>query len=68
MGNEPIFGDMLDSTRGIIRVTKEKEETKQAAKKPSEYPIGWNNFMLTNVNPDSIRHYRESMKKDSIKK
>lgn len=67
MGNEPVFGDMLDSTKGIIRVTKEKEETKQAAKKPTEYPIGWNNFMLSNVNPDSIRHYRESMKKDSLK-
>lgn len=68
MGNEPIFGDMLDSTKGIIRVTKENEETKQAAKKPSEYPIGWNNFMLSNVNPDSIKHYRESMKKDTLKK
>lgn len=68
MGNEPIFGDMLDSSKGIIRVTKEKEETKQAAKKPAEYPIGWNNFMLSNVNPDSIRKYRESMKNDSLKK
>lgn len=67
MGNEPVFGDMLDSSKGIIRVTKEKEETKQAAKKPAEYPIGWNNFMLSNVNPDSIRKYRESMKKDSLK-
>lgn len=68
MGNEPVFGDMLDSTKGIIRVTKEKEETKQAAKKPSEYPIGWNNFMLSNVNPDSLKHYRESIKNDTLKK
>lgn len=68
MGNEPVFGDMLDSSKGIIRVTKEKEETKQAAKKPAEYPIGWNNFMLSNVNPDSIRKYRESIKNDSLKK
>jgi hypothetical protein len=68
MGNEPIFGDMLDSTKGIIRESKEKDATKQAAKKPSEYPIGWNSFMLSNVNPDSIKHYRESIKKDTLKK
>jgi hypothetical protein len=68
MGNEPVFGDMLDSSKGIIGTTKEKEETRKAAKERTDYPVGWNSFMLSNVNPDSIRKYRERMKADSTKK
>lgn len=67
MGNEPIFGDMIDSSKGIIRNTKEKDETKKAAKSQST-PIGWNDFMLGNVNPDSIRKHREKAKTDTLKK
>ena len=29
MGNEPVFGDMIDSSKGIVRETKEKESTKK---------------------------------------
>ena len=65
MGNEPIFGDMLDSSRGIIGRTKESTETKKAAQSKADVPIGWNQFMLKNVNVDSLRSYRA--KKDSIK-
>lgn len=65
MGNEPIFGDMLDSSKGIIGETKEKEETKKAAKAKKENPAGWNQFMLPNVNVDSIRKNRE--RRDSLK-
>jgi len=67
MGNEPIFGDMIDSSKGIIGNTKEKDETKKAAKSTST-PIGWNDFMLGNVNPDSIRKHREKAKNDTLKK
>jgi hypothetical protein len=67
MGNEPIFGDMLDSSRGVIGTTQEKEETKKAAKTQSNKNIGWDNIMFSNVNPDSIRKHRESMKKDTLK-
>jgi hypothetical protein len=65
MGNEPIFGDMLDSSKGIIGDTKEKEETKKAAKAKKNNPVGWDQFMLPNVNADSLRKYRE--KRDSLK-
>jgi outer membrane biosynthesis protein TonB len=65
MGNEPIFGDMLDSSKGIIGETKEKEETKKAAKAKKNNPAGWNQFMLPNVNVDSIRKNRE--RRDSLK-
>lgn len=65
MGNEPVFGDMLDSSRGIVGETREKEETKKAAKAKKDLPVGWDNFMLKNVNPDSIKKHRE--KRDSIK-
>jgi len=65
MGNEPVFGDMLDSSKGIIGGTKESDKTKKAAKTSSDVPVGWNTFMLKNVNVDSLRKYRE--KKDSIK-
>ncbi len=67
MGNEPIFGDMLDSSKGVIGNTQEKETTKKAAKTQSNKNIGWDNFMFSNVNPDSIRKHRESMKKDTLK-
>jgi hypothetical protein len=65
MGNEPIFGDMLDSSKGIIGETREKEETKKAAKAKKGTPVGWDKFMLPNVNADSLRKYRE--KRDSSK-
>lgn len=67
MGNEPVFGDMLDSSKGIIKETKETVETKEAAKKNKDLPVGWNSFMLSNVNPDSIKSYKERIKKDSTK-
>lgn len=66
MGNEPVFGDMLDSSKGIVGETREDAEKKEAAKKSREVPVGWNTFMLKNVNPDSIKNYRERLKKDSI--
>jgi hypothetical protein len=65
MGNEPIFGDMLDSSKGIVGETREKEETKKAAKAKKNTPVGWNNFMLPNVNADSLKKNRE--KRDSLK-
>jgi len=64
MGNEPIFGDMLDSSKGIIGETREKEETKKAAKASKNTPVGWNNI-LPNVNIDSLRKYRQQ--RDSVK-
>jgi hypothetical protein len=64
MGNEPIFGDMIDSSKGVIHETKEKEKTKKDAVKTSSTPIGWG---LLNQNIDSLRKQKEQMKKDSIK-
>jgi hypothetical protein len=64
MGNEPIFGDMIDSSKGVIHSTKEKESTKQAAKTKGTGGIGLNS--LFNLNLDSIKKYNESFKKDSI--
>lgn len=64
MGNEPVFGDMLDSSKGVIGETKEKEETRNSAK-AKKLPPGWNSFMTPNVNPDSIKKHRE--KRDSLK-
>jgi hypothetical protein len=65
MGNEPIFGDMLDSSKGIVGETREKEETKKAAKAKKNTPVGWDQFMLPNVNADSLRKYRE--RRDTLK-
>lgn len=65
MGNEPVFGDMLDSSRGIVNETKEKEETKKAAKAKKNTPVGWNQFMLPHVNADSLKKYRDQ--RDSLK-
>jgi hypothetical protein len=67
MGNEPVFGDMLDSSRGIVGETQETEETIKEAAKHKDLPAGWNTFMLTNLNPDSIKSNRARMKKDSLK-
>jgi hypothetical protein len=64
MGNEPVFGDMLDSSKGVVGETKEKEETKKAAKARRPTP-GWDNFMTPNVNPDSIKKHRAQ--RDSLK-
>ncbi len=62
MGNEPVFGDMLDSAKGIIGATKEKESTKKSAVIHSESPIGWNKF----INQDSLRLNNKSQS-DSLK-
>lgn len=64
MGNEPVFGDMIDSGKGITNKTKESEETKKSAQEKGLVPVGWDAYMLKNVNPDSIRKNRE--KKDTI--
>lgn len=64
MGNTPIFGDMIDSSKGVIHETKEKEGIKKAAVKTSGTPIGWG---LLNQNMDSLRKQQEKMKKDSVK-
>ncbi|MBA3971420.1 MAG: hypothetical protein H0X46_04635 [Bacteroidetes bacterium] len=63
MGNEPIFGDMIDSSKGIIRETKEKESTKKAAKAKGTSGIGLSGLM--NLNADSIKKQKEQMQKDS---
>ncbi|MEI6487319.1 MAG: hypothetical protein WCP52_00075 [Bacteroidota bacterium] len=62
MGNEPVFGDMLDSAKGIIGATKEKESTKKSAVIHSESHIGWNKF----INQDSLRLNNKSQS-DSLK-
>lgn len=67
MGNEPIFGDMIDSSKGIIHKTKEKESTKKAAvEKGSKSTVGLSN--LFNLNADSLRKQKEMMVKDTIQK
>lgn len=67
MGNEPIFGDMIDSSKGIIHKTKEKESTKKAAvEKGSKSTVGLSN--LFNLNADSLRKQKELMVKDTIQK
>ncbi|MCX6295149.1 MAG: hypothetical protein NTX97_03610 [Bacteroidetes bacterium] len=66
MGNEPIFGDMIDSSKGIIHKTKEKDSTKKAAKSKRSSNIGWNG--LFNLNADSIRKQKELMLKDTLQK
>lgn len=58
MGNEPVFGDMIDSGKGITNKTKESEETKKSAQEKGIVPVGWDAYMLQNVNPDSIRKNR----------
>lgn len=70
MGNEPVFGDMLDSSKGIVGKTKEKEEIKKAAKEQANTSTsgGWNTFLFSPVAPDSIRKNREKQQADSLKK
>jgi hypothetical protein len=65
MGNEPVFGDMIDSSKGIIHETKEKESTKKAAKSKGTGAIGLGSLLQLNL--DSLKKYNES-KKDSIPK
>ncbi|MGZ4035705.1 MAG: hypothetical protein ACXVP4_12635 [Bacteroidia bacterium] len=65
MGNTPIFGDMIDSSKGVIHETKEKETIKKAAKSKGNTPIGWD---LLNQNIDSLKKHNEQLKKDSINK
>jgi hypothetical protein len=67
MGNEPVFGDMLDSSKGIVGKTQEKEEIKKAAKEQTKTNTGWNTFLFSPVAPDSIRKNREKEKSDSLK-
>lgn len=64
MGNEPVFGDMLDSSKGIVGETKEKEEVKKAAKAKKETTIGWDRIMTPHMNIDSMRKVREQ--RDSL--
>lgn len=64
---EHVFGDSPDSTKGNIGEPKEGSGTKKDAVPETVYPVGWNKFALSNVNPDSIRKHREQMKKDTIK-
>lgn len=67
MGNEPIFGDMIDSSKGIVRETKEKESTKKAAvTKGTSGNVGLSG--LLNLNADSIRKQKEQLQKDSLPK
>jgi hypothetical protein len=66
MGNEPIFGDMIDSSKGIIRETKEKESTKKAAKSKGTSNIGLSGLMY--LNADSIKKQKELMQKDTLHK
>lgn len=66
-GNEPIFGDMLDSSKGIVGKTKEKEETKKAVKAQPDNSIGWNSFLMK-TNLDSLKKYHDQQQKDSLKK
>lgn len=66
-GNEPIFGDMLDSSKGIVGKTKEKEATKKAVKAQPDNSIGWNSFLMK-TNLDSLKKYHEQQQKDSLKK
>ena len=67
MGNEPIFGDMIDSSKGIVRETKEKESTKKAAvTKGTSSNVGFSG--LLNLNADSIRKQKEQLQKDSLPK
>jgi hypothetical protein len=63
MGNEPVFGDMLDSSKGIIGNTHEKEETKKAAK-AKKGNVSWDIF-TPHMNVDSMRKVREQ--RDSLK-
>lgn len=60
MGNEPIFGDMIDSTKGVIYETKEKNRTKKAAKSKSNTPIGWD---LLKQNVDSLKKVKSANEK-----
>lgn len=64
MGDDPIFGDMIDASKGIIGQTQEKDETKKAAT-TQKGPVAWDTFMTPHVNPDSLRKHRE--RKDSLK-
>jgi hypothetical protein len=66
-GNEPVFGDMLDSSKGIVGKTKEKEETKKAVKAHPDNSIGWNSFLMK-TNLDSLKKYHDQQQKDSLKK
>ena len=66
MGNEPIFGDMIDSSKGIVRETKENESTKKEAVIKGSNNIGLSG--LLNLNADSILKQKELMKSDTVHK
>jgi len=62
MGNHPIFGDMLDSTKGIVGETKENADLQKAAVINAEKPIGWKMF----INSDSLQKAHDQARKDSL--
>lgn len=66
MGKDPVFGDMIDSSKGIVRETKEKESTKKAAVSKGSNSIGLSG--LLNLNADSIRKQKEQMQRDTLHK
>jgi len=66
MGNEPIFGDMIDSSKGIVRETKEKESTKKEAVIKGSNNIGLSG--LLNLNADSTLKQKELIKNDTLQK
>ena len=63
---EAAFGDMLDTTRGIVREIKEKDQSKKPEVENNKTPVGWNSSLLKDVNPDSIKVRRT--RKDSLKR
>lgn len=63
MGKEPIFGDQIDSSKGIVRETKEKESTKKQAVSKGGNTVGLGALFL---NADSIKKQQELMKKDTL--
>ena len=65
MGKEPIFGDQLDSSKGIVRETKEKESTKKQAVSKGSGTVGLGLGSLL-LNADSIKKQQERMQKDTL--
>ena len=63
MGKEPIFGDQIDSSKGIVRETKEKESTKKQAVSKGSNTVGLGALFL---NADSIKKQQERMQKDTL--
>jgi hypothetical protein len=66
MGNEPIWPDMIDSSKGVIHETKESESMKKKAKTKGGGNIGLNALANFHMNLDSLNKYNESQKKDTV--